>query len=178
MASPRIPSSVAARQRRQPGALAGSNGSWKFFSIDKHELVAIPRTEWRDFLGESSVGLHSRAVGFVRIMGVRHVLVSNEDLQLASSAAPAITAVLTSRELQITHFVAEGKCDKVIAHELGISEYTVREHMRRIFHKLKVSKRAALVARMIGQLLEGKGVGWPGGARPPSGGGDSGGKPS
>ena len=37
----------------------------------------------------------------------------------------------------------------MIAHELGISEYTVREHMRRIFHKLKVSKRAALVAQLI-----------------------------
>jgi DNA-binding CsgD family transcriptional regulator len=37
----------------------------------------------------------------------------------------------------------------VIAYDLGISEYTVREHMRRIFHKLKVSKRAALVAQLI-----------------------------
>jgi DNA-binding NarL/FixJ family response regulator len=57
--------------------------------------------------------------------------------------------MLTSRELQIAYSVADGKCDKVIAHDLGISEYTVREHMRRIFHKLKVSKRAALVAQLI-----------------------------
>jgi DNA-binding NarL/FixJ family response regulator len=37
----------------------------------------------------------------------------------------------------------------VIAHDLGISEYTVREHMRRMFYKLKVSKRAAVVAQLI-----------------------------
>jgi DNA-binding NarL/FixJ family response regulator len=51
--------------------------------------------------------------------------------------------------LQIVYSVADGKCDKVIAHDLGISEYTVREHMRRVFHKLNVSKRAVVVARFI-----------------------------
>ena len=66
-----------------------------------------------------------------------------------SRISAPISTMLTSRELQIAYSVADGKCDKVIAYELGISEYTVREHMRRIFHKLKVSKRAALVAQLI-----------------------------
>ena len=48
-------------------------------------------------------------------------------------------------ELQIAHRISDGACDKVIAHTLGISEYTVREHVRRIFSKLQVSKRTAIV---------------------------------
>ena len=60
--------------------------------------------------------------------------IDNQDLQK-----------LTGRELQIAHKIGAGKGDKVIAFELGISEYTVREHVRRIFHKLKVSKRASIV---------------------------------
>jgi DNA-binding CsgD family transcriptional regulator len=55
---------------------------------------------------------------------------------------------LTARELQIAYRISDGACDKVIAHKLGISEYTVREHVRRIFCKLHVSKRTAIV-RML-----------------------------
>src|SRR4030095_11037985 len=54
-------------------------------------------------------------------------------------------ASLTARELQIAHRISDGACDKVLAHTLGISEYTVREHVRRIFSKLQVSKRTAIV---------------------------------
>jgi DNA-binding NarL/FixJ family response regulator len=57
--------------------------------------------------------------------------------------------MLTSRELQIAHFVAAGKGDKIIAYELGISEYTVREHVRRIYAKLGISKRTTLVVRIL-----------------------------
>jgi DNA-binding NarL/FixJ family response regulator len=81
--------------------------------------------------------------------GVRHVLVERQEFAGAFEDSAPISTMLTSRELQIAYSVADGKCDKVIAYELGISEYTVREHMRRIFHKLKVSKRAALVTQLI-----------------------------
>ena len=85
----------------------------------------------------------------MQLDGVRHVLVERADVAGEAAAATPVSSMLTSRELQIAYSVADGKCDKVIAYDLGISEYTVREHMRRIFHKLKVSKRAALVAQLI-----------------------------
>ena len=78
-----------------------------------------------------------------------HVLVERREFAGVFEDSAPISTMLTSRELQIAYSVADGKCDKVIAYELGISEYTVREHMRRIFHKLKVSKRAALVAQLV-----------------------------
>jgi DNA-binding CsgD family transcriptional regulator len=56
-----------------------------------------------------------------------------------------ITTLLTGRELQIATLVASGKVNKQIASELHISEWTVSTHLRRIFAKLGVSSRAAMV---------------------------------
>jgi DNA-binding CsgD family transcriptional regulator len=141
--------------RRTGTALREYDSSqWKRFSIGKHELVAIPRATWRELRAQNGPGTTRHTVGFVRLMGLNYVLVPNDELQMTHPGSPPITSVLTSRELQIAHFVAEGKCDKVIAFDLGISEYTVHEHMRRIFRKLQISKRAALVARMIGRRLD------------------------
>jgi DNA-binding NarL/FixJ family response regulator len=66
---------------------------------------------------------------------------------------------LTARELQITALIAEGLVNKQIAAELRISEWTVSTHIRRIFSKLHVDTRAAMVGRCAGVLsrLAGKG---------------------
>jgi DNA-binding CsgD family transcriptional regulator len=55
--------------------------------------------------------------------------------------------VLTERELQIATLVALGKPNKQIASHLRISEWTVSTHLRRIFMKLGVDSRAAMVYR-------------------------------
>ena len=118
------------------------------FAIDGHYFVAIPHNEWSG-RRKNAAQMTARPAGFLRLDGVRHVLIERDELETAADGFSPISSLLTSRELQIAYSVADGKCDKVIAHDLGISEYTVREHMRRIFHKLKVSKRAALVAQLI-----------------------------
>jgi DNA-binding CsgD family transcriptional regulator len=41
--------------------------------------------------------------------------------------------------MQIIWLIADGKCDKEIARALGISGYTVREHVRRTCAKLGCS---------------------------------------
>jgi DNA-binding CsgD family transcriptional regulator len=48
--------------------------------------------------------------------------------------------------------VAEGRANKQIAAELGISEWTVSTHLRRIYAKLDVDTRAAMVNRCYGAL--------------------------
>lgn len=56
-----------------------------------------------------------------------------------------LTAILTERELQIAVLVASGQGNKQIANQLCISEWTVSTHLRRIFIKLGVDSRAAMV---------------------------------
>ncbi len=59
-------------------------------------------------------------------------------------------SLLTAREIQIAALVAQGFVNKQIAAELSISEWTVSTHLRRVFAKLKVDTRAAMVAKCFG----------------------------
>jgi DNA-binding CsgD family transcriptional regulator len=56
-----------------------------------------------------------------------------------------VTTLLTEREFQIVQFVAQGQPNKKIANLLQISEWTITTHLRRIFAKLGVDSRAAMV---------------------------------
>jgi DNA-binding NarL/FixJ family response regulator len=51
---------------------------------------------------------------------------------------------LTDREREIVKWVMQGMLNKEIATQLGISEKTVKAHLRNIFRKMKVSRRAQL----------------------------------
>src|SRR5262245_35215455 len=64
---------------------------------------------------------------------------------------------LTARELQIVALVAEGRVNKQIADDLRISEWTVSTHLRRIFAKLGVDTRAAMVSRCLRPLASASG---------------------
>ncbi len=48
---------------------------------------------------------------------------------------------LTEREITVLRLVADGKTNKEIANSLGLSEKTVKNHVRNIFHKLQVYDR-------------------------------------
>ncbi|MEU7315524.1 helix-turn-helix transcriptional regulator [Streptomyces sp. NPDC007083] len=56
---------------------------------------------------------------------------------------------LTSRELQITQLVARGMTTAEIAAMLFISPHTVRDHLKAVFAKTRVSSRGELVARLF-----------------------------
>ncbi|HSA51527.1 MAG TPA: helix-turn-helix transcriptional regulator [Yinghuangia sp.] len=71
-------------------------------------------------------------------------------------ATPADIAVLvaeaydlTPRELQVTQLIARGLNTAEIAETLFISPHTVRDHVKTIFTKTRVSTRGSLVARLF-----------------------------
>ncbi|MGC2855871.1 LuxR C-terminal-related transcriptional regulator [Novispirillum sp. DQ9] len=55
--------------------------------------------------------------------------------------APPTETALTARETQVLLRLREGKPNKIIAHEMGISENTVKVHVRRILRKLRAANR-------------------------------------
>lgn len=67
-------------------------------------------------------------------------------------ALPAATGAMTEevrlsdRESEISALICEGKQNKQVAWVLNISEFTVENHLRRIYRKLGIHSRAALVA--------------------------------
>lgn len=56
-------------------------------------------------------------------------------------AGPAADRGLTVREHQVLELLRQGRANKLIAHELRISENTVKVHVRRVMRKLKVTNR-------------------------------------
>ena len=64
---------------------------------------------------------------------------------------PALT--LSPREQEIVHMVAKGYPNKTIAAVLEISSWTVSTHLRRVFAKVGVRTRAAMVARALADHL-------------------------
>ena len=89
-----------------------------------------------------SVSVDQEVMLDVEIDGVRCLLVRARPHLHAHSA-------LSPRELEIARMVAAGYPNKIIADVLDISEWTVGTHLRRIFAKLGVGSRAAMVSRLI-----------------------------
>jgi DNA-binding CsgD family transcriptional regulator len=89
----------------------------------------------------------------VVIDGRRYRLVPAEPaIAGTAKGGQALGEILTARELQIAALVAEGRVNKQIGAELKISEWTVSTHLRRIFAKLNVDTRAAMVSRCFDRL--------------------------
>ena len=55
---------------------------------------------------------------------------------------------LTEREAEVLHWVAMGKTNPEVASILGLSEFTIKNHLHRIFRKMDVSNRAQAVGKL------------------------------
>lgn len=53
---------------------------------------------------------------------------------------------LSPQEMQVVKRVAQGKTNKEIGNELGLSDRTVRNYLTNVFQKLHVSRRSQLAA--------------------------------
>jgi len=62
---------------------------------------------------------------------------------------PDLRQHLTEREQEIVKYVIQGLMNKEVAAQLGISDATVKTHLRNIFSKLKVSRRLQLLLHRI-----------------------------
>ena len=60
-----------------------------------------------------------------------------------------VAAPLTQREIQILSYLANGNTNKQVAHRLGISEQTIKNHVSAILRKLNANDRAHAVAMAI-----------------------------
>jgi DNA-binding NarL/FixJ family response regulator len=72
------------------------------------------------------------------------------------TASGGASSQFTRTELAILDRLKLGKANKIIAHELGVSESTVKVHIGRMMKKLKVTNRTQIVCRayaLMGRLM-------------------------
>ena len=89
---------------------------------------------------------------------VRQILANSAGRVALRFALPSVLDVeraeiaLSERETEITALICDGKQNKQVAYILGISEFTVENHLRRIYRKLGIHSRSALVAHFSHRL--------------------------
>jgi DNA-binding CsgD family transcriptional regulator len=124
------------------------------FVVDGHSLIAIParRRSAKEIV--SPLERNALLVGRLTCSGTRYLVYDADQMPAAApDKEPSAADILTRRELQVALLIGDGKCDKEIARQLGISGFTVREHIRRIFAKLNIGRRSAIVSCVLGQAM-------------------------
>lgn len=88
----------------------------------------------RDFFARDGVGVMNRPLG-------------SRSGAFASRGTNLVAMLLSTRERDVLHWLAQGKTGGEIGMILSISVYTVRAHIRNIVRKLNASNTAHAVAR-------------------------------
>jgi DNA-binding NarL/FixJ family response regulator len=117
-----------------------------------NSLIEIFQDGARGFIPTSHTTLEQliEIIGFVKVGGI---FVPLSSLSLRRTKAQCITASggpsnqFTPTELAVLDRLKLGKANKIIAHELGVSESTVKVHIGRIMKKLKVTNRTQVVSQ-------------------------------
>jgi DNA-binding CsgD family transcriptional regulator len=99
------------------------------------EKSIYPASEDGDGAGLGEHVLLDVEIGDVRLVAVRR-------------GAPSPMSMLSPREREIARMVALGYPNKTIASVLDISSWTVASHLRRVFMKLQVTSRTAMITRL------------------------------
>ncbi|MNG34752.1 putative transcriptional regulatory protein NarL [compost metagenome] len=62
-------------------------------------------------------------------------------------------AQLSGKELQVLELLADGQSNKAVAMALGVSENTVKFHLKQVFRKLSVENRSAAISTALREGL-------------------------
>jgi len=120
-------------------------------------LGAEPETDWPD-LGGGPIAFLARDAGPSELVSAVQAVVSGlividpriagiAGLRWSGTPAPLDPAdeILTPREMEVLRLVANGLPNKTIAHQLDISEHTVKFHVGSILTKLDAASRTEAV---------------------------------
>jgi DNA-binding NarL/FixJ family response regulator len=129
-------------QERVSAALESGASGYLLKDSDPHEVAAAVRAAWRGQVQLDPAVTRSLLTG------------------LGNREPDDLRSKLTTRELEILRLVGEGKRNKLIGLELGISERTVRTHVSNVLRKAGLTSRteAAVLAVREG-LVDGPGAG-------------------
>ena len=96
--------------------------------------------------------MHSSSLNLL-MPHIDHVLNKIQHLDgfesLAENRALLNLSSLTDRELEVIEWIKAGKTNQEIGTILNITQNTVKSHLKRVYQKLNVGKRAQAVALLV-----------------------------
>ena len=128
-------------------------------SEDEEDLFAAIRAGARGYLlkdleaAQFRTMIEAVARGEAAITPATAARIIRHLASLATVADEAIPDHLTVRELEVLRLVTAGRRNKEIALELGISENTVKYHLRNILEKLHAESRTEVATRALREGL-------------------------
>lgn len=145
---------------QMPG-MSGLDGLERALNLNGGQRVALISGQASREIAEQALALG--AAGFVPktlpakslVNAVRFMAMGEQYAPIDFMTAPAkpaphpLVEKLTERELQVLEGLSNGKANKVIARDLGLTEPTIKLHLKTLFRKLEVNNRtqAAIMAR-------------------------------
>ncbi|WP_284944680.1 LuxR C-terminal-related transcriptional regulator [Acidisoma cladoniae] len=116
---------------------------------DSHQLNTIRgalKAGANGFISTRTTGLSMTlsAIRFVQAGGTfapLEVLLSEPSAPVAAVEEPASPYRLTARQKDVLAQLQQGRANKIIAHELGMSESTAKVHIRNIMRKMGATNR-------------------------------------
>lgn len=127
-------------------ALARAHEATQLFADEGHELATTLRAIVRRFglkvFSPNAVEFMSRIVGHGFGRQPRTAI----SLRSAEDGAGVPTGLLSAREITVLKLLSEGRSNKEMARSLGLSEATVKFHLKNIYAKLGVSRRGMAVS--------------------------------
>jgi len=82
----------------------------------------------------------------MRPMVAERILKQFQEMASMGFVPDKVSTPLTQREIQILSYIANGNTNKEVAHILGISDQTIKNHVSAILRKLNANDRAHAVA--------------------------------
>jgi DNA-binding NarL/FixJ family response regulator len=125
------------RRSKEPDASQDVEALVKELVAHAKHVASLPAPVGRDKDSSPDDVLFDREID-----GVRCILARQRKL-------PGDALRLSPREREVVRMIAKGYPNKIIASVLEISVWTVSTHLRRIFAKLGVTSRTAMLSRMF-----------------------------
>jgi DNA-binding NarL/FixJ family response regulator len=126
-------------------------------ALDPHTIRTALKSGLRGFMSTRTIEMRtvSAAIRFVRAGGVFapvDLLIGDEEDHQPAQDAPDTASpppgLLTPRQLTVLSHLQQGKANKIIAFELGMSESTVKVHIRNIMRKMGATNRTQALYKL------------------------------
>lgn len=115
------------------------------FWLNNSRFLIIPLDKFSEYSSFTHQNNEHSIVTRFEIEGQSYVILKAQEF--IKNAESNLNSLLTNRELEVATLVAQGYSNKQMASLLNISKWTISTHLRRIFMKLGVDSRAAMMYR-------------------------------